>query len=156
MGLKELILQKGWAGTTFSRPETVARLNPITQKLIELNSAYEYAIEHLIERDVAKRLEDFQRTSRTDIAKLRESVLSCGGVPRMGVDLDDVTLDADDAGMLRQLRDMETSFLETVEAEQKENHQIRSRAILGVVNTSSQERLTYLRDRAKKSSPDAG
>ena len=39
--IKELLLQKGWAGKTISRSETVERMNPLIREFITLNHHYD-------------------------------------------------------------------------------------------------------------------
>ncbi|WP_457653911.1 hypothetical protein [Rhodocaloribacter sp.] len=147
MGLKEVFLKKGWAGRTISREETVERLNPLIRQLTELMYDYRYVVEHLSERAVAAALDAALKTLRADIGKLSETVLSNGGVAYNGTDLDPAAFDlgSDDDEMLFNLLDAEQAFQERIAAEKEVEHQMRTRAILGVVAQNSRDRLVLLR-----------
>ncbi len=151
MGLKELFLNKGWAGRTLSRQETVERLNPLIRRHYELNHAYEHAIRTLDDRNAAGQLNVLQKIARADIGKLSETVLSAGGVSYNGTDLEpgDFDLGADASVVLNELKRLESEFAERLEAELEEEHQIRTRAILRAVLGNSRARLDYVRDLAR-------
>lgn len=152
MGLKKAFLNRGWAGRTISRQATIERLNPLIKMHHELNHAYHYAINHVSSIEVAARLEALLKTGRADIGKLSESVLSAGGVPYSGVDLEPeaVRLSDEEGLMLDQLKESEESFHQGLSDELSEEHQIRTQAILSVVRSNSAARLDYLRDVARK------
>ena len=152
MGFKEAFLNKGWAGTTISRQETVERINPVIRAHSELNHLYDYAVNHVSTREAARELEVLQKTARADVGKLSETVLSAGGVSYNGVDLEpgDFALAGGEGKLLDGLLEKEDQFQSLVSDELKENHQIRTRAILSVVQANSQKRLEYLRSLAKK------
>lgn len=152
MGLKELLLQKGWAGQTLSRDETIERLNPIIRQHMELNHAYNYVIAHCSEKDVTDALSAFQKVARVDVGKFMETVLSCGGRAYNGVDLDPdaVDLGQDDDEMLLQLRDLESAFRDTLSAEKDVEHQMRTRAVLALIDANCQKRLDYLKVNTKR------
>lgn len=154
MGIKDVLLNKGWAGTTMSRQETIERINPLIRRHIELNHAYVNAINRVSERDVAGELEALQKTARADVGKLSETVLSAGGVSYNGVDLEPGDFassdDLDEGKMIHQLQDREGEFQQLVTDEMEENHQIRTRAILSIVQANSLARIDYLRGPAKK------
>ncbi|NBB73284.1 MAG: hypothetical protein GVY35_06320, partial [Bacteroidetes bacterium] len=97
-------------------------------------------------------LQTFQKTARPDVGKLAETVLSAGGTAYNGVELRDVTFDLgeDDTDRLFTLRDREQALHEAVTDELKENHQMRTRAILEVVQGNSAERLDYLKGVTKR------
>lgn len=152
MGLKDAFLNKGWAGKTISREETIERINPIIRRHSELNHAYGYAVNHVSERATASELEALQKTARADVGKLSETVLSAGGVSYNGVELEaeDFALAENEGEMIPQLEEQEEQFQQLVSDELRENHQIRTRAILSVVQANSRARLDYLRGLAKK------
>ncbi len=152
MGLKAAFLNKGWAGRTMSRKETIERFNPLIRMHYELNHAYDYAINHVPDVEVAGRLDALQRTARADLGKFSETVLSAGGVAYNGVDLDpqDFSLSDEEGPMVHQLRDLEEIFHQRIADELVENHQIRSRAVLSVVQSNSAARRDYLRGVSKK------
>ena len=148
MGLKDAFLQKGWAGKTITRDATVERLNPILQRHIKLNHAYRAAIERLSEKHIVARFSEHQKTARADVGKLSETILSAGGTPYTGTDLkpDAADLGASNNDVLFALRDREEDLHDCVVAERGENHQMRTRAILGVVEKDSAERLQDLKE----------
>ncbi len=152
MGIKDVFLNKGWAGKTMTRQETIERINPLLRRHAELNHAYAYAINHVSEREAAGKLEALQKTARADIGKLSETVLSAGGVSYNGVDLEpaDFTLGEDEGRMIHRLKEQEEQFQQLVSDELTENHQIRTRAILAVVQANSLARIELLRGLAKK------
>ncbi len=147
MGLKEALLKKGWAGHTISREETVERLNPLIRKLTELLFDYRYVVDHLSDRAIAAELDAAMKTLRADIGKLSETVLSNGGIAYTGADLDPAAfnLGSDDDEMLFNLLDAEEAFQDAIEAEKEVEHQMRTRAILGVVAQNGRDRLVLLR-----------
>jgi hypothetical protein len=148
MGIKDAFLNKGWAGRTMSRQETIEHINPLIRMHHELNHAYRQAINHVSNREVARRLDGFQRTARADIGKLSETVLSAGGVAYNGIDLErgGDRFASEEGALIRNLKDAEEEFHRRLTDELAGNHQIRSRAILSVVQANSRVRLDHLRD----------
>lgn len=145
--IKEAILNRGWAGKTITRAETVERLNPLILQLLKLNHNYQYVIRSHSDTAVADALKRVQKTARTDVGKLSETVLSCGGTPENGTDLEpeNFNLGDDELDMLYQLEDLETEFNETIERELDEvEHQIRTRGLFEAVKSNSKERLNLL------------
>lgn len=149
MSLLDTIFRKGRMGRTISRAETAERVNPLLEKHVWLNHYYRYASEHLENRALAERLAAEQRTARTDVAKLSETVLSAGHVPFSGTDIEPEALDlgSEDAEILGQVQEAEEELHDALAAELDEiEHQMRTRAILDVVKTNSERRLKALRD----------
>jgi len=146
MGIKELLLNKGWAGRTLSRSETVDRLNPVIHSLTALMHAYDRALTGL-DGEIHASLSDTQKLLRADIGKLSETVLSGGGVAYTGVDQEPGGSPSSDdpaeilAGLLRE----EESFRETLDGEREVEHQIRTRAVLENVARNSSERVRLVR-----------
>jgi len=146
--LKDLLLGKGWAGTTITRTETVERVNPLIRQFMIMNRHYRVAIDGFSNPSVAERLEALQKTARADVGKLSETVLSCGGVAFNGTELgpEDVDLPDGETDQLFRLQDLEDAFQDAVTEELDDvEHQMRTRAILKVVRTNSEERLSALR-----------
>ncbi len=144
MGIKELFLQKGWAGRTIDRDETVDRFNPIIRVMNELMQFYLAAAE--ASEDDARRaaIDASLRTLRMDIGKMCETVFSSGGVAYNGIDLnpEDFRLGTAISGrILAQEAKLESALEEETNIE----HQMHSRAILGVVTENQKERLHSLR-----------
>jgi len=147
--IKEAILGRGWAGKTISRAETVDRINPLILQLLKLNHNYQYVIRSHSDSAVCEALKRVQKAARADVGKLTETVLSCGGSPENGTDLEseDFNLGTDELEMLSQLEDLETEFNEAVTHErQNVEHQMRTRGFLEAVKSNSTERLDLLGD----------
>lgn len=154
--LKELLLGRGWAGTTISREETVERINVLIEQHVKLNHSYRAVSRSHSRAEVSRTIEDLLKTARTDVGKLSETVFSCGGTAYNGTDLEpeDFDLGTDDAEMLSALLDLEQDFHDAVTHEREEvEHQMRTRAILDVVKGNSEERLdtlnTLMRSRSR-------
>lgn len=147
--IKEALLGRGWAGKTISRAETVERLNPLLLQFLKLNHNYQYVMRSHSDSAVTDALERVQKTARADVGKLCETILSCGGTPENGTDLEpgDFNLGNDEREMLHQLKDLETEFNEALVHERNEiEHQMRTRGILEAVTSNSTERLELLSD----------
>jgi hypothetical protein len=147
--IKEALLGRGWAGKTITRAETVERLNPLLLQFLKLNHYYQYVIRSHSDAAVTEALKRVQKTARADVGKLSESILSAGGTPENGTDLEPetFTLGNDELEMLYQLEDLETEFRDALTHERKEvEHQMRTRGILEALKSNSSERLELLGD----------
>lgn len=144
--IKEILLNRGWAGKTLSRSETVDRINPLIRQHIELNHHYEAAIRHCDDDRVTDVLKRLQKTARTDVGKLSETVLSCGGSAYNGTDLspEDFTLKGSLSELFEDLHDLETDFNDALADELDLEHQMRTRGVLEAVKSNSQDRLNAL------------
>lgn len=144
--IKEALLGRGWAGKTLSRTETVQQLNSLIQQHIELNRYYDDAIRSGDDSQVVGVLERLQKTARTDVGKLSETVLSCGGTPPNGTDIEpeDFTLQGELSDLLRQLHELETDFNDHLAGELDLEHQMRTRGVLEAVKSNSSDRLDAL------------
>lgn len=150
--MANFILNKGGAGASISRSDTILRLEPIMRALSEINLYYDTVARTASHEDISGELDRMQRISLMDAGKLSESVLSAGGVPYNATDLEpeNYKLEGADDEMLEVLRERERTFLDEVDAEMKVRHHIRTRAILMNVQTHSQERLNYLDGRLRE------
>lgn len=150
--LKELLLQKGWAGKTISRQETIDRLNPIIEQHIRLNYAYDAAERNTKNTRFGAGIATHQKVARADVGKLAETVFSCGGTAYNGTELEPSDFDTreSDVAMVEHLLELEQGFQETLESEKKLEHQMRTRAILGVLKKNSDDRLDFLRETNKE------
>ena len=150
--LKELLLQKGWAGKTISRSETVDRLNPILERFIRLNYTYDAAERQAQDDDLASGIALHQKTARADSGKLAETIFSCGGTAFSGTSLEPREFEAggSDVEIVENLIELERDFQLTLEAEDEIEHQMRTRAIISVVRDNSEKRLEFLRETNKK------
>ncbi|MBO6575426.1 MAG: hypothetical protein JJ896_08425 [Rhodothermales bacterium] len=143
MGIKDLLLNKGWAGKTIDRAETIDRINPLIQDMTGLMHFYLNAAERL-GGDAAGTIEQHLRTMRADIGKLAETVFSSGGVAYSGTDIEPGELKLSD-GLLDELADRERAFCAAVEEEADVEHQMRTRAVLSVVRANGDARLKMIR-----------
>lgn len=156
--IKEAILGRGWAGKTISRAETVERLNPLVREYLTLNHSYEAVIRSHSDPAVTDALQRVQKTARADVGKLCETILSCGGTPENGTDLEpeDFDLGDDDLRMLRELKERETEWGDTLAQERAEiEHQMRTRGILEALKSNSEERVELLGDLIERSGSEA-
>lgn len=144
--LKEALLNRGWAGNTLSRSETVDRLDPLIRQHVELNRHYDAVIRDCGDDRVVDVLERLQKTARADVGKLSETVLSCGSTPYNGTDLepDDFALEGGPVMMLRRLKELETGFNDALANELDREHQMRTRGVLEAVKSNSTDRLEAL------------
>jgi hypothetical protein len=133
MGIKELILKKGWAGRTISRAETVERLNPIIHFMSGVLLQYTSSLEFVDNPQI--------RTMRMDIGKLSETIASCGGVPARHSGDGDSDGDSGSGDAPENIRSAELDLRELLLNERKIEHQMRTRAILGVVLTNTEARI---------------
>jgi len=144
MSIKGIVLNKGWAGKTISREQTAEQLNALMPKLIELMYYYDSL---LASGGFGSGLEEVQEAMpvlRADIGKLSETIFSCGAVASSGADLnpDSFSIPENES---RSIQDLEEKFIEALAEEKKTEHQIRTRAILGVLASNAEERLLVLR-----------
>lgn len=144
--IKEALLNRGWAGKTLSRSETVEQLNPLIRQHVELNHHYGAAIRHCDDERVVDVLERLQKTARADVGKLSETVLSCGGTPYNGTDLspEDFTLEGTLSDLFEELNELETAFNDALAEQIDLEHQMRTRGVLEAVKSNSQDRLNAL------------
>ena len=91
-------------------------------------------------------LEQLQKTARVDVGKLSETVLSCGGTPYNGTDLDpdDFALRGGVGDLVEELHALETDFNEVLAGELDLEHQMRTRGVLEAVRSNSRDRLNAL------------
>lgn len=149
MGIKDLLLNKGWAGRTLSRPETADRLNPVIRELTTLMHGYD-AAQATLEGDAAASLEAARKLLRGDLGKLSETVLSAGQPAYSGVDQEpSAPATGDPATVLEALVDREEGFRAVLDGEKKVEHQIRTRAVLENAARNSSDRIALLRELAR-------
>lgn len=146
MSFLDTIFRKGRMGRTITRTETAERLNPLLKQHLWLNHYYRYAVEHLENRRLAEHFAEEQRTARSDVGKLNETILSAGYTPFSGtaIESDDAQMGEGDYGILYQLQDAERDLRDALASESDVEHQMRTRAILNVVKTNSERRLKAL------------
>lgn len=146
--IKEALLGRGWAGKTLSRSETANRLNSLIEQQARLNHSYAFVIGNYDDSRVVDVLERLQKTSRVDVAKLSETVLSCGGTPYTATDLDaeDINLGDDVLDWLHELQTLEQDLHDALAHELDEiEHQMRTRGVLEAIKSNSTDRLNALK-----------
>lgn len=143
MGIKELLLQKGWAGRTISRDETSRRLNPIIRIMTEMLHRYS-AVREEAGADERPEIDRVMKTLRMDIGKVAETIFSTGGTAYSGTDLDPDEFVAGDDGW-KNLRDAEDVLAAALREEQDVEHQMRTRAILAKVAENHEDRMNLIR-----------
>ena len=140
MSIKEILLNKGWAGRTISRPETVIQLNPHIQTMVNLLHAYNI----LAERDSGgyekSSMGDQVRILRMDIGKMSETISSCGGIPERSPQSSIVRGSAEWSDIVA----VEKSLLNMILAEKEIEHQMRTRAILSKVQENTEALIQQL------------
>ena len=144
MGIKELFLQKGWAGRTIDRAETIDLINPMIQTMNELMHLYIAAGETTSKANVKEGIETSLRTLRMDIGKMCEIVFSCGGVANSGTDLETADFMLGD-GLSDAVAAKEHELRDALDAQEDIEHQMRTRAILMNVDTNQKARMNAVR-----------
>lgn len=127
------ILNRGGAGRSMTREESIDALNPVVTRHSQVLLAYDAAIRALSDRSIADALADGMNAARTELGKLKETVFSLGGTPPNGVDLDPngIHLGTDDAEILHNLDDVERRYRDTLRTTLDLPHQqLRTTAIL--------------------------
>ena len=140
MGLKDVLLKKGWAGRTISRNETAARLNPIVTRLAGLLNAYDAFVNDQELAAVQDGLDAQIRFLRMDIGKVSEAIFSSGGIAERsarGAAAVPAGLDA--------LVSEEEAVFRLLGEETEIEHEMHTRAVLGAVAGNTQERIRLLK-----------
>jgi hypothetical protein len=146
--LKELLLGRGWAGKTITRADTVELLNPLIEEHIHINHRHRALLRSDPGEEIAAVVEGLQKTARADVGKLSEVVLSAGGVAYNGTDLEaeDFDTDASVEDQIAALIEKERAFRDAIAQQRDEiEHQMRTRAVLSVVQTNTEDRISALR-----------
>ncbi len=138
MSIKDLVLNKGWAGTTITRQATADRLNLLIRPLIELMYSYNSAV---ILPKASGNYEEIQQTLpdlRADIGKLSETIHSSGVAAFSGTELDQGSFASDMTWAT--VLDREEAFAKLLSDEKAYEHHIRTRAVLGALAANSETR----------------
>lgn len=139
MSIKDLILQKGWAGKTISRAETADRVNRLIRPLVELLRLYNAAIADTGDSANLSAVQQVMPILRADIGKLAETVHSAGAVAYSGAEQTDVSfaeLEIDWSNVLEN----EAVYSERVSDEKAIEHEMRTRAVLANIVANSVRR----------------
>jgi len=144
VGIKELLLKKGWAGRTIDRQQTIDRIDPLIKIMNELMQLYGAAAREHTEGELFETIDAHLKTLRMDIGKMCEIVFSSGGAAYNGTDL--TPEDFDLGALLADAITGKEAALEVALKEESElEHQMRSRAILEIVENNQKMRLNALR-----------
>ena len=138
MGIKDLVLNKGWAGKTMTRQDTAERLNLLMRPIIELMYCYEQVLGTSDAQETLSDIEAVLPDLRADIGKIGETIHSCGLPAYSGTDLNAAHFASDLkwAAVLER----EEAFFKLLEEEHAHEHHMRTRAVLGAVATNSETR----------------
>ncbi len=143
------ILNKGGAGYSISRAETIERLTPHVASGLELLRSYSAAVPALRDQEASERIEALLPYFRTELGKLYETIFSAGGTVPTGTEIDFDAPASTEANPVRVLLDRERQFQRGLSEEiDSVHHQERTRAILKSVAAGSKGRLDLLRELA--------
>lgn len=144
--LIQSVMNRGGAGRSMTREESVEAILPLVDRHHALLHAYDAAIRSLGDRDVAARLNSGMNRARTELAKLKETVFSLAGTPPNGTDLDpNVRLGDTDAEIIHALNDAERDYRNALQDTLGlAHHQLRTTAILENNVIGSNARLDVL------------
>jgi len=143
MSIKELILNKGWAGNTLGRTETADRLNQLLHPLVELMFVYDAAVTGVGSDAVDAEMHQALSALRAEIGKISETVFSCGAIAYAGTDLEPSDFPGTGGWDAAEKREQEIGRL--LAEEENFEHQIRTRAILNAVASNSRARLELIK-----------
>ena len=147
------ILNKGGWGVSTSNTDTVDALNPLLAEHVRLIHAYDAVRAALGPGPTADALAQRMPTLRADSGKISEVILSLGGTPRSGTDVEpgSVAVDGDAAAMLTTLAEREAAYRDALDAViENGNPQIRTASVLGAVRKNVEARHTALGEAARK------
>jgi hypothetical protein len=140
MSIKEILLKKGWAGKTISRPETAQRLNPLIHTMSNILRAHNHVAASTDSSGSNSPLSEQVRLLRMDIGKMSETVFSSGGVATRTAEPYVAGLNGN-----KDLLDAENALLSDLRNEKDIEHQMRTRAILAAVAANTENRIQLLR-----------
>jgi hypothetical protein len=152
------LLNRGGAGFSISREETIERMRPHVARGLDLLRLYSAVLPAAEDREIAHRLAPLMPFFRTELGKLYETIFSAGGTAPTGVDIDFEAalgeISRDPAGFLTAAeRDFGRGVRDEIDAV---HHQERTRAILKSVAAGSNGRLDVLRELAGRRPARAG
>ncbi len=140
MSIKEILLNKGWAGRTISRAETVDQLNPHIQAMSNLLYAYNLMEDNDIDSFDEASMGEHIRVLRMDIGKMSETIASCGGISLRSPERSLVGESTEWSNIIASEKALQKMIL----AEQEIEHQMRTRAILSKIAENTDLRIQQL------------
>ena len=148
------ILNKGGWGVSTTNADTVEALNPLLAAHVRLIFAYDALLAALGPGSPdADALAARMPTLRADSGKISEVILSLGGTPRSGTDVEpgSVAVDGDAAAMLTALADREAAYRDALDAViDTGRQQIRTASVLGAVRQNVVARHDALGELARR------
>lgn len=147
------ILNKGGWGVSTSNADTVASLNPLLAEHVRLLHAYEAVRAALGPGPAADAIAERMPTLRADAGKISEMILSLGGTPRSGTDVEPgaIAVAGSPSEMMERLGEMETSYRDAIDrVVGTGNPQIRTASILGAVRGNVEARLAATAESARR------
>ena len=145
------VLNKGGWGLSLARADSVETLQPILRAHYQQLNAYEFARQQA-GNGFPDRVESALRTLRTDIGKIAETILSFGGVPYNGTDIDPgATGDTSvpPAERIERLDASERELYGLIDEGMNKPQQIRTLSTLKLLRNHSDDRLAILREAAR-------
>ena len=143
------IFNRGGVGPSLSRAESAERLAPLVAQHQRLLKRYDSAVAGLNSPTLVAELAPVLSRARVELSKLKETVLSMGGTPPNGTDLDPLPpVTAADRQVAEALIDDEQAYVKALGAELALNHQIRTQAVLANNRMGAESRIAILKNAA--------
>jgi hypothetical protein len=142
--MTNILLNRGGAGKSKTRRESAEHLIDVMQQLIQVVAGYDH-LSGRFEDAQRQRIEERQRHSRAEIAKVAELILSSGAVPPREVP-DDAALPSAEAApeALEVLVEVERRYQEMLKDQLKLSHQLRTRALLEDLSKQADGRIDMI------------
>ena len=146
------LLNKGGAGKSIDRAETAARLGRLMRHHQTIMHAYDRATRSAASPQFAAGLELLNKTTRADIGKISELILSSGHAPPLGTEFETVDFGAepDDSVHARALLDLDRRYVEMLESELDARHMLRTVATIENTLANTRMRIDTIRRMGEK------
>ncbi len=141
------LLNKGGAGKSITRPETVDRLSDLLKQYNVVMYTYHAAQDVVQDEEQASAVEALAHEVRNDLGKLSEIILSNGGVPPLGTDMEPEGIAVGESAeeALASLAQEEQRLLDALGGESRVRHMLRTRATLDTTESATRERVQRLK-----------
>ncbi len=147
------ILNKGGWGVSTSNAATVDALNPLLAEHVRLIHAYDAVRAALGPGPAADGLNERMSVLRADSGKIAEVILSLGGTPRSGTDVEpgSVPVSGGPEALLSDLAAREAAYRDALDAViGTGQQQIRTASVLGAVRQNVEARHTAALEAARR------
>ena len=148
------LLNKGGAGKSLTRSQTVSEVTKLMSAQIALLETYEALLGVVdSDSDLARSLSALQKQHRDEIPKLSEIILSSAGVPPRKSSLpagDDVD------SLIRAVNDGERAMRTDLEEQIKLKHHLRTIAVLNTLLANTEQRIGAIQTVAQQLSIPVG